>query len=78
MKASEMAFGQNLLLQPKLMVAEQRALVPRQLFFLALALQLTIGRSPLLRLRGSKWLFTQMTHAQPHTFGRRILPKAAG
>jgi hypothetical protein len=29
----------------------------------------------MLRLRGSKWFFTQMTHAQPLYFSRRILPK---
>jgi hypothetical protein len=29
----------------------------------------------MLRLRGSKWFFNQMTHAQPLYFSRRILPK---
>jgi hypothetical protein len=75
--AREMAFGQNLLLQPKFNGAGTACIGAPQLLFLALALQLSIERSPLLCLRGSKWFFTHMTHAQPHTFSRRILPKAA-
>jgi hypothetical protein len=56
------------------MAAEQRASVPGLPFF-ALALNIYL-KGPTASLRGSKWSI--MTHAQPHTFSRRILPKAAG